>query len=113
MTRQSGAAWRLWPPTPRQQITLVSSAGPAVGKFCMIALGQNNWNRAGSNWDTLVAGWATAILPAAKTEVTPITYCRNRAEPIIDAALPCHRVSPPFLPSDRRARDTGANPPLF
>src|SRR5215469_15663365 len=113
MTSPFGSAMLLFPATSRQQIIQVVSAGPAVGKFCVIALGQNNWNRAGSNWATLVAGWATAILPAAKTEVTPRTYCRNRAEPIIDAALPCHRVSPPYVPSDRRGRETGDNPALF
>src|SRR5262245_12914134 len=103
----------LFPATSRQQIIHVVSAGPAVGKFCVIALGQNNWNRAGSNWARLVAGWAMSIIPAAKSEVVPRIYCRHGAESIIDVALPCYCVSPPCVPSDRRGRETGDNPALF
>src|SRR5262249_1403432 len=110
MTSPFGSAMLLLPATSRQQIIHVVSVGPVVGKFCVIALGQNNWNCAGLNWATLVAGWAAAILPAAKTART---YFRNRDDPIIDAALPSYRVSRPCVPSGRRGRGREDNPALF
>src|SRR5260370_35227974 len=100
-----GLAMLLLPATSRQQIIYVVCAGTTVGKFCVIALGQNSWNCARLNGTTLGTGWAIAISAATMSEVTAAIQIRDRDKPIIDAALPCRRGSPPSVSSGRYDRE--------
>src|SRR5215216_1207610 len=113
MTRPLGLAILLLPATSRQQINHVVCAGPAMGKFCVIAPGQNSWNCARLTGATLVTGWESAISVAAMSEVTARIQRQGCDEPIIDAGLPCQCVFPPCVSSDRHEHETRDNRSRF
>src|SRR5215470_14527544 len=105
MASPLGLAMLLVPATSCQQIIQVVTAGPLVGKFWVIALGQNSGNCVGTNGGRVIA--TGGIVGMVGTCASPVAVDANsktaagmqdwkRNEPVIDAAL-LRRAPPPCL----------------